>query len=107
MVATPCCRLMAALVAAFIFSSGGSLLAQGFPRGHRDPWGSRYETIPGGGHVLRREYIGLDAVRRWNEVVLNANALDHVPWCPRDRSNSALFERPGLLQSSTSRSSMR
>src|SRR5215510_716547 len=79
MVATPCCRLMAALVAAFIFSSGGSLLAQGFPRRHRDPWGQRYETIPGGGHVLRREYIGLDAVRRWNEVVLNANALDHVP----------------------------
>jgi len=82
MVPIPCRRLMAPLVAAFLFSLSGSLWAQGFPRGHGDPWGSRYETIPGGGHVLRREYIGLDAVRRWNEVVLNANALDHVPVAP-------------------------
>jgi hypothetical protein len=82
MVPTSCCRLMAAIVAAFVFSSTGSLWAQGFPQGHRDLWGLRYKTMPGGGHVLRREYIGLDAVRRWNEAVLNANALDHVPVAP-------------------------
>jgi len=39
MVPTTCCRLMAALVAAFIFSSSASLWAQGFPRGHRDALG--------------------------------------------------------------------
>ena len=32
--------------------------------------------------MQRREHIGLDSVRRWNEIALNANALDHVPVAP-------------------------
>jgi len=32
--------------------------------------------------VQRREHIGLDSVRRWNEIALDANALDHVPVAP-------------------------
>ena len=46
MAPTPCCRLMAAIVAVFIFSSSGSLWAQGFPRGHRDALGPRYQATP-------------------------------------------------------------
>ena len=42
------CRLMATIVAVFIFSSSASLWAQGFPRGHRDAWGPRYKAAPRG-----------------------------------------------------------
>src|SRR5262245_10529949 len=82
MLVTLCYRLMAASMVGFILIWSGSLWAQGFHRGHRHPWGPRYKTIPGGGNVLRREYLGLDAGRRWNEVGLNSNALDHVPEGP-------------------------
>lgn len=80
MVTTPCCRLIAALVAAFIFSSSASLWAQGFPRGHRDALGPRYEAAPRQrqfpGH---RERSTIDFVRRWNEIAINASGLDHTP----------------------------
>ena len=46
MAPTTYCRLMAAIVAVFIFSSSVSLWAQGFPRGHRDALGPRYEAAP-------------------------------------------------------------
>ncbi len=80
MVATPCCRLMAAIVAAFIFSSIASLWAQGFPRGHRDALGPRYEAAP-----RQRQFPGhpqrstIDFVRRWNEIAIDASGLDHTP----------------------------
>ena len=42
-----CCRLMAALLAAFIFSSSTPLWGQGFPRGHGDALGPSFKAAPG------------------------------------------------------------
>jgi hypothetical protein len=79
MAITPCCRLMAALVAAFIFSSSASLWAQGFPRDYRDALGPRYEAaarqrqFPG-----HRQRSAIDFVRHWNEIAIDASGLDHT-----------------------------
>src|SRR4029434_10743407 len=81
MAITPCCRLMAALVAAFIFSSSSLLWAQGFPRGHRDALGPRYETAPRQREVPgHRERGAIDFVRHWNEIAIDASGLDHTPF---------------------------
>jgi hypothetical protein len=86
MATTSCCRLMAALVAAFIFSSSASLWAQGFPRGHRDALGSHYEAAPRQrqfpGH---RERSTIDFVRRWSEIAIDASGLDHTPVTPGEQ----------------------
>src|SRR5215510_2082217 len=80
MVATPCCRLMAALVAAFIFSSGGSLWAQGFPRGYRDALGPRYQAAPRHDDFsAHRQRVAIDIVRHWNQIAIDASGLDHTP----------------------------
>src|SRR6266850_49768 len=80
MAITPCCRLMAALVAAFIFSSSASLWAQGFPRGHRDALGPRYEAAPRQREFSRdRQRSAIDFVRHWNEIAIDASGLDHTP----------------------------
>jgi len=76
------CRLLATTAIVFIFSLGTSVSSQDFPLSHRDAWGPRYKSAPRDGQVQRREHIGLDSVRRWNEIALNANALDHVPVAP-------------------------
>jgi len=80
MVPTTCCRLMAALVAAFIFSSSASLWAQSFLRGHRDALGPRYEAAPRQGESPRhRQRSAIDFVRHWNQIALDASGLDHTP----------------------------
>src|SRR5262245_60257637 len=79
MVATPSCRQMAALLAAFIFSSGGSLWAQGFPRGHRDALGPRFRAAPGGSKIPGRQDGDIDSVRHWNQIAIDASGLDHTP----------------------------
>jgi hypothetical protein len=65
------------MVVAFIFSFSDSLGAQGFPRGLRDALGSRFN--PGSHQPPRREHRGLDAVRRWNAIAIDASGLDHTP----------------------------
>jgi hypothetical protein len=76
-------KLLAATIGIFILSLGVSVWAQGFFRGHRDAWGPRYKAAPqlreGPSHQPRS---GLSSVRHWNEIALNANALDHVPVAP-------------------------
>ncbi|HWN95851.1 MAG TPA: vanadium-dependent haloperoxidase [Methylomirabilota bacterium] len=51
-----------------------------FPGGHREALGPRYESAsavaPGPSRTSRK---GLDAVRRWNEIAINASGLDHTP----------------------------
>jgi hypothetical protein len=74
---------LAATVGILILSLGISAWAQDFSRGHRDVWGPRYPGAP----QLREEpshrpRLGLSSVRRWNEIALSANALDHVPVAP-------------------------
>ena len=55
--------------------------AHGASASGRDAWGPRYGTAP----LLNtkpRPRFGLDAVRRWNEIALDANALDHARSAP-------------------------
>ena len=80
MIATPCCRLMAAILAVFIFSPSISLWAQGFPRGHHDALGPRYESGPRQGESRKHGQPNLgDLVRRWNGIAIDASGLDHTP----------------------------
>ena len=54
-----CMLTTTTIVLAFVFSFSASVWAQGFTRG--------------------REYSELDAVRRWNEIAIDASGLDHTP----------------------------
>jgi PAP2 superfamily len=73
------CRITATTVLAFIFSFGPNVWAQGFPRGHRDALGPRFKAAPRSSQQPRRQDAGIDAVRRWNEIAINASGLDHTP----------------------------
>ena len=80
MAATTLCRLITAILAAFIFSSSASLWAQGFPRGHRDALGPRYEAAPPQRESPRHRQSNLgDFVRHWNAIAIDASGLDHTP----------------------------
>ena len=80
MVPTPCCRLIAAIMAAFVFSSTGSVWAQGFPRGHRDALGPRYQATPHHREsAFHRQRPAIDFVRHWNQIAIDASGLDHTP----------------------------
>jgi PAP2 superfamily len=48
-----------------------------FSRGINDALGPRYN--PGSHQQPRREHRGLDAVRRWNAIAIDASGLDHTP----------------------------
>ncbi len=76
----------AAIFTAFVFAvlcCGPSSAAdpQGYPGGHREALGARYET--------RAQSIATDAahpaltpramIRHWNEIAVNASGLDHTP----------------------------
>jgi len=63
-------------------------LAQGFPGGLEEAFGSRFRARPNlvdprirrpdrGAHVM-------DRLRHWNEVAIDASGLDHTPASPRD-----------------------
>jgi hypothetical protein len=61
-----------------------SAWAQGFPGGFREAFGSRYEAAPqleqAPPRQLRSSAPGdTGPIRRWNESMLAANALDHTP----------------------------
>ncbi len=74
------CRAMATTVVVFIFSSGASLCAQGFPRGHHDALGPRFKAAPRQDDSSRhRDHTTMDPVRHWNQIAINASGLDHTP----------------------------
>jgi vanadium-dependent haloperoxidase-like protein len=74
------CRLMTTTLIVFCFSSDPLIWSQGFPRGHRDALGPRFNRGPGPSQPARdRQRQGLDAVRRWNEIAIDASGLDHTP----------------------------
>lgn len=80
MAPTTLCRLITAILAVFIFSSSASLWAQGFPRGHRDALGPRFEAAPRRGESPRhRPRNTIDSVHHWNDVAIDASGLDHTP----------------------------
>src|SRR5262245_27239627 len=55
--------------------------ADEFPNGARDTFGPRFEVSP---HAPRpqRPRPALDAVRRWNQIAVDASGLDHTPLAP-------------------------
>src|SRR5947209_14696313 len=72
-----------AILAVLILGMGAEVWAQRLHTGSRDPrdfFGPRFE---GGQDAPRPERSrSEDAVRRWNEILLVANALDHTPVRP-------------------------
>jgi len=59
-------------------------LAEGFPRGHRDALGPRFEAAPqlrdGVRHrPSRRATESLERLLRWNQIAVDASGLDHTP----------------------------
>ena len=60
-----------------------SVSAGGSTDGFRDAFGPRYERPqPLGATAQRGPRKGLDAIRRWNEIAINASGLDHTPVAP-------------------------
>jgi hypothetical protein len=52
--------------------------AHGAATSQRDAWGPRFQDGPRFHHEMKsRPRFGVDAVRRWNDITLDANALDH------------------------------
>ena len=64
-----------------IFALAGS--AHGAATSQRDAWGPRFQDGPRFHHGMNpRPRFGLDAVRRWSDIALDANALDHARSAP-------------------------
>src|ERR1043166_8893773 len=52
----------------------------------RDAFGPHYEAAPHLSASPRRgPRKGLDSVRRWNEIAINASGLDHTPVAPGEK----------------------
>lgn len=67
----------------FIAFYGLASSAHGATTRQRDAWGARFQDGPRFDHGLKlRPRSGLDAVRRWNDIALDANALDHARSAP-------------------------
>src|SRR4030095_9898252 len=57
--------------------------AHGAATSQRDAWGPRFQDGPRFQHGIKlRPRFGLDAVRHWNDIALDANALDHARSAP-------------------------
>lgn len=70
-------RLIVPTLAIFSLSLTALVRAGGIPGGFRGGWGPRYgEHCETPRNPLRP---GADAVRRWNEIAINASGLDHTP----------------------------
>lgn len=79
------------LILIFLSLNASTAAAEGL-RG-RDLFGPRFEDAPHARAAARkRPQHGLSMVRRWNEIALNANALDHAP------AASGIVEQPGPLR---------
>lgn len=70
------------LILFFLFLAAPTAL-HGAGDDHHDAWGSRYKLGPQLYEMLKnRQRQGLSAARRWNEIALDANALDHARVMP-------------------------
>src|SRR5712691_3122824 len=87
-------RRMVAILAVLILGLVAQGWAQRLQTGYRDPrefFGPRFQ---GGQDAPRPERSRReDAVRRWNEILLGANALDHTPVAPGE--NRVFGEQAG------------
>ena len=77
-------KLIIMLMAALSVTVPGSVCAEGFRDGQREAFGDRFGAAPQVRRAPRRHDVkdGADTTQRlrhWNEVALDANALDHTP----------------------------
>jgi len=72
-----------------------SAFAGGPPdNGLRDAFGSRYDAVPDLSISPRHgPRNGLDPVRRWNQIAIDASGLDHTPVAPGE--NRIFHEQVG------------
>jgi hypothetical protein len=70
---------MATTVLVFVFSFAPMGLEARFPSRSSGCVGSTLQAAPGHRQQPRRQDTGIDAVRRWNEIAINASGLDHTP----------------------------
>jgi len=73
-------KLIVAILALLTLSLPVSAWPQGFPGGLSDAFGPRFKATNDEPRVLPQR--GEDLVRRWNEIALIANAVDHTPAAP-------------------------
>jgi len=86
-------------VALLTLSLAASAAAAGFQGGVREALGSRFESSARRHQAPRhRPRSGLDSVRRWNEIAINASGLDHTPLAPGE--NRVFGEQLGPGRSS-------
>ncbi len=73
-------KLVIATLTSFTLSLTVSAWADGFPGGVRDALGPRFNAGPRPPVLSRRAHeTGVDSVRYWNEIAINASGLDHTP----------------------------
>jgi PAP2 superfamily len=68
---------LVATVSLLALSLAVPVWAAEFSHGIKGALGPRYN--PGSHQALRREHRGLDSVRRWNAIAIDASGLDHTP----------------------------
>jgi len=64
----------------------------------RDAWGPRYNADREAPRHQPRHGHGVDSVRHWNEIAINADALDHTPVAPGE--NRVFGEQLGPCRTS-------
>ena len=80
-------KLIVLSLVALSFGLSVAVAGQGFRGGQREAFGDRFGTSPHM-HKPQRRHHGrngndpADALRHWNEIALDANALDHTPVAP-------------------------
>jgi hypothetical protein len=77
-------KLIIVLMAAVSVTVPGPVCGEGFRGGQREAYGDRFGAAPQVRRAPRRHAVkdAADAIQRlrhWNEIALDANALDHTP----------------------------
>jgi hypothetical protein len=79
-------RAAAAAALAALVLVAAPAAGEGFPRGHRDALGPRFESAPGlhspRQRPPRRGTDSLERLLRWNRIAIDASGLDHTPVQP-------------------------
>jgi VCPO second helical-bundle domain len=72
--------LIIALLTILSLTASVSAWADGFPGGVRDALGPRFNAAPHSPVLSRRAHrTGIDSIRYWNEIAINASGIDHTP----------------------------
>jgi PAP2 superfamily len=73
-------ELIIALLTSLLSIASVAAWADGFPGGIRDALGPHFNAAPHSPVLSRRAHrTGIDSVRYWNEIAINASGIDHTP----------------------------